>query len=128
MLEKYNPGSVKHWNLKCFGRGRGNDPGYWAGTINKIMPDFNTDRFIIVGDKCPEAADLSAGTDNLISLLNSFKEEPALGGAFIWTLDTIVSKQNNSKSLGTSMKDYADAITRSLNSINSNNVLIRQIK
>lgn len=123
-IEQNYPGAVKWWNLQCYDGGAGNDPATWAAAIQKAIPGFNTDGFILAGDwsrlwngqywqgDCP---------NQVQSMLSPFKPESCVGGAFIWTIDDMInyaaiSKQHpDSGSCGNvEMPDYVVAIEDAL--------------
>jgi hypothetical protein len=105
-LNTSNPGAVKWWNLQCYAGGGNNDPGTWAGYITSAIKGFDTTGYILASDwtryydtneqqwdgdfpitKCP-----ATGTNNSVfSLMNSFIDEPSVGGGFLWLVDPILS-------------------------------------
>lgn len=126
-IEQDYPGAVKWWNLQCYDGGAGNDPATWAAAIQKAIPGFNTDGFILAGDwsrlwngqywqgDCPSQVQ---------SLLSPFEPESCVGGAFIWTIDNMIdyaaiSKQHpDPGSCGdVEMPDYVAAIADALAAI-----------
>lgn len=124
-LNVSNPGLVQYWNLQCYDGGQGNSPVQWAQAIEKAIPGFNTNAYIVAGDwsrnlvqpkkspaywqgDCPPA---------VTALLNSFNAPACLGGGFIWTIDQILAYAANQQILpdpapcgSVTLASYAQAI------------------
>lgn len=108
---KSNPGSVKWWNLQCYAGGNGNDPKSWANGIDTIV---NTNGFILASDwSYNDNAQIVVPPSKVQADLSPFKGEQCLGGAFIWTLDSIVKYAPNNDPLQ-NMKDYVSAMATAL--------------
>ena len=113
-LENYKPGCVKSWNVQCYISGTPNVLRMWVNAITNTIRGFNTEGFIISGDRCrvpgePDATDCPA---EVAARLREFAG-PYLGGGFIWTIDHIIKYQNNTSSdcgKNVKMEDYVDAI------------------
>ncbi len=105
-LQASHPGAVKWWNLQCYAGGEGNEPKIWAEAIQKKIPKFNTNGFIIPGDST------NGGVSAVETLIKTFNNEASVGGGFIWTLDNIINEYpNNSLE---HMKAYVNAIRSGL--------------
>lgn len=127
-LNQSNPGAVKWWNLQCYDGGQGNDPQDWANAISKAIPGFDTTSFIIPGDWSRNLAKPDQNDRNtwywrgdcppaVSDLMRNFKNEPAVGGGFIWTIDQILNYAEDQKLKpdpnpcgNVGMKDYIKAI------------------
>lgn len=127
-LNQSNPGAVKWWNLQCYDGGMNNDPQKWANAISKVIPDFDTTGFILPGDWSrnlakPDKNDRSTWywqgdcPPAVSDLMRNFKNEPAVGGGFIWTIDQILNYAEDQKLKpdpypcgNVGMKDYIKAI------------------
>ncbi|HZS27601.1 MAG TPA: hypothetical protein VFB76_10250 [Candidatus Angelobacter sp.] len=128
-LNQSNPGAVKWWNLQCYDGGTGNDPQQWADAISKAIPGFNTTGFILPGDWSRNLAKQDKNDPStwywqgdcppaVRQLMRSFKDEPCVGGGFIWTIDQILGYVDAQKEKpdphpcgNVGMKDYIAAIT-----------------
>ncbi|HTB31894.1 MAG TPA: hypothetical protein VK808_07705, partial [Bacteroidia bacterium] len=113
-LENYKKGAVKYWNTQCYIGGTPNIPRQWANAISYAMPDFNTDGFIISGDRCriPGRAETSDCPAQVAARLREF-DGPYLGGGFIWTIDYILKHQDETTAEcggKVKMEDYVEAI------------------
>ncbi len=113
-LETYKPGAVKSWNAQCYIGGAPNVPRLWVNAIASAMPKFNTEGFIISGDRCrvPGRPDTTDCPAEVASRLRDFAG-PYLGGGFIWTIDHIIKHQNDTASdcgKNVRMEDYVNAI------------------
>jgi hypothetical protein len=130
-LTASNPGSVLWWNLQCYAGGSGNQPATWAGYITAAMPDFNTNGFILASDWSRFWSDnqwQGDCVDAVGQLLAPFDGNACVGGAFIWTLDQILSYDATAKlhpdnnhydpcqGGGGSMSAYVDVIAAVLKS------------
>lgn len=125
-IEGKYPGAVKWYNLQCYAGGGGNNPSDWATAITNVLPDFNTNNFILASDwtrfwnsqynvwqgDCPSEVQ---------SLLSQFNGEACVGGGFIWTIDQILDYVNETKihpdpdaCNQTTMQDYVKAIQNAL--------------
>lgn len=105
-LNADNPGGVKGWNLQCYCGGVGNDPALWASRIENLIPAFDSNGFIVAGDWTDHSP------ARLELLLGSFKGKPCVGGAFVWELDSMLSKSPTDP-LGL-MKAYVHAVQAGL--------------
>ncbi len=131
-LNQSHPGVVKWWNLQCYDGGGSNDPQDWARAIAKAVPGFTTASFILASDwsrflNKPDPNDKSTWywdgdcPSVLQTHLSKFKGEPCVGGAFIWTIDSIVNYAADEKILPdpqschkVGMSDYVAAILAAL--------------
>ncbi len=105
-LNQSNPGAVEWWNLQCYDGGAGNQPGQWAQAIAAAIPGFSTSRYIVPGDWTNDSA------QQVAQLLAAFKDEPSVGGGFLWTLDQII--QQNPQDPSAALLAYANAIATGL--------------
>jgi hypothetical protein len=126
-LETTHPGKVLWWNLQCYAGGTGNQPDTWAGYITTVMPDFDTDGFILASDWSRFWSDgywQGDCVDAVGALLAPFNVMPSVGGAFIWLLDQILiydatAKQHPDPTCqggGGSQAAYVSVIAKSLSS------------
>jgi hypothetical protein len=119
---------VKKWNLQCYSGGGGNVPQEWADAIKNAYPGRQTDGYIVAGDwvrffdkktnswhgNCPQA---------MQETFSGFKNQPCLGGGFIWDLDLIRANQgvgplpppdNGCNGAGVWPVDYLAAVKKGL--------------
>lgn len=99
-LEQSNPGAVKYWNLQCYAGGAANNPKDWAQAITTAIPGFDVSGYLMASDwtrfwngtywdgACPS---------ELTAFLESFTDEPSVGGGFIWTIDQILSYSSDAQ-------------------------------
>jgi hypothetical protein len=139
-LQSSRRGPVKWWNLQCYAGGSENVPKSWADAIKTVLPDFDTDGFILAGDwsrfldnsdpdpnnwdwngDCPAAMGRLLASFNAPP--NAPKGERPVGGGFVWNLDNIIGYAASQKqkpdpdSCGNvGMNDYVNAIRTALGS------------
>ncbi|MBB3119939.1 hypothetical protein [Pseudoduganella violacea] len=98
-LNASNPGALKWFNLQCYDGGGENQPGPWAAAIKQACPSFPTDGFLITGDWTEDSP------QQVGQLMARCRQDPSVGGGFLWTLDSLINGQNDGL-----VKQYADAI------------------
>jgi hypothetical protein len=116
-LNQSNPEAVKWWDMQCYAGGTGNNPANWANAITKTIPGFNTDGFILGSDWVLNSDGNGDCPTGVESLLSNFRGESCVGGAFLWTLDTILwqgTQNPNPCGSGATMPAYVAAITNAL--------------
>lgn len=100
-LNTSNPGAVIWWNLQCYDGGYGNDPQTWASHITNAIPGFDTNGYILAGDwtnDTPKQTEF---------LMQTFANENAVSGGFLWTIDNTINNPNT-------LADYVTAIKKGL--------------
>jgi hypothetical protein len=116
-LQRSRLGPVKWWDLQCYDGGGNNNPQVWADAITAAIPGFDTNGFILASDWVLASDGTGDCPDGVISKLSHFKNEPAVGGAFLWTIGNILWQgTQNPNPCGTkaSMADYVAAVKKAL--------------
>ena len=109
-LNRSNPGAVQRFNLQCYAGGSGNDPQTWANAITAAIPSFNIRNFLLASDWARSNSGSGDSPAGVQAQLAGFHGDACVGGAFIWTLDTIL----NNRAGGYTMANYVQAIHNAL--------------
>lgn len=104
-VNEYKLGSIDRVYLQCYAGGANNAPAEW----NKLFNEIN----VIPGLWCKNGTDCSSGDSpqEVRSKLESWKENSAIDGGFIWFFDDLIKC-----GAGTSTDDYAKAILEAVKS------------
>ena len=116
-LQQSRTGPVKWWDLQCYDGGGNNNPQEWADAISRALPNFDTKGYILASDWVLDSTGNGDCPDGVVSKLSQFKNQPAVGGAFLWTIGNILWQETQTPNpCGTraSMADYVAAVNKAL--------------